>query len=68
MNPQGLSIAFVNVKKAWLSDKNLERAGEVEAAVCKRCGYTELYVRDPEEIPVDGNHVREAVGPTPKEC
>lgn len=36
-------------------------AGELEAGVCKRCGYTELYTKNPADIIVDGVHVRELV-------
>ncbi len=42
-----------------------ERAGELEAGVCPRCGYTELYVKQPADIIVDGVNVRELVA-TPK--
>jgi predicted nucleic-acid-binding Zn-ribbon protein len=38
-------------------------AGELEAGVCRACGYTEFYVKDPNAIPVDGQYVREIVGP-----
>lgn len=37
-------------------------AGALEAGVCRSCGYTEFYVKDPGTIPVDGKHVREVVG------
>ena len=37
-------------------------AGLVEAYVCRGCGHTEFYTRDPESIPVDGVVVR-AIGP-----
>jgi len=37
--------------------------GAIEAAVCRNCGYMELYVKDPNTIPVDGVSVREIVGP-----
>lgn len=36
--------------------------GLVEAYVCRACGYTELYTRAPDQIPIDGIHVREIVG------
>jgi predicted nucleic-acid-binding Zn-ribbon protein len=36
-------------------------AGELEAGVCPRCGYTELYTREPDKIVVDGVNVRELV-------
>lgn len=38
-------------------------AGLVEAYVCRGCGYTELYTKDPSKIPIDGEYVRELVGP-----
>jgi len=37
------------------------RSGELEAGVCARCGYTELYTKDPADIIVDGVNVRELV-------
>src|SRR5262245_29670245 len=33
-------------------------AGIVQAYICRGCGYTELYTRDPDAIPVDGVVVR----------
>lgn len=38
-----------------------DRAGELEAGVCRSCGYTELYTKDPGAIPIDGTYVREVV-------
>ena len=38
-----------------------ERAGELEAGVCKQCGYVELYVKNAADIIVDGAAVRELV-------
>lgn len=64
-DPSFLNIAAFAVKKQWLSSKTLGRAGHLEAVVCKQCGYTELYTRDPGAIPVDGEHVREVSGPAP---
>jgi hypothetical protein len=37
-------------------------SGELEAGVCRRCGYTEFYTKAPDQIIVDGTHVRELVG------
>jgi tetratricopeptide (TPR) repeat protein len=42
-------------------------AGLVEAYVCRGCGYTELYTKDPSQIPVDGKYVQELVGPEVKD-
>jgi predicted nucleic-acid-binding Zn-ribbon protein len=41
-----------------------ERAGTLEAGVCRQCGYTELYTKDPQHIVVDGTNVRELVAPS----
>lgn len=37
-------------------------AGIVQAYICRACGYTEFYTRDPEAIPIDGTLVRELTG------
>jgi len=36
-------------------------AGELSAGVCRLCGYTELYTKDPQNIIVDGVNVREVI-------
>ena len=43
-------------------------AGRLGAAVCRQCGYTELYTNNAGEIPIDGTYVREVVGPEPKDA
>jgi len=64
-NPGFLNIALVPLaKKKFMTDQNLESAGHVQAAVCRSCGYTEFYTQDPQSIPVDGQYVRECVGPS----
>lgn len=40
-----------------------ETAGELEAGVCRACGYTELYTKNPQDIVIDGVNVRELVAP-----
>ncbi|MEZ4222776.1 MAG: hypothetical protein R3B13_17680 [Polyangiaceae bacterium] len=42
-----------------------ESAGELEAGVCRRCGYTEFYTKNPEDIVIDGKYVRELVADQP---
>jgi len=64
VDPAPLMVAFVEVKKKWTMQTR-GRAGHLQAAVCRRCGFTELYTYNPEEIPVDGKYVFEAVGPEP---
>lgn len=51
-----------NPKRGFLGPEVL-LAGFVEAYVCRQCGFVELYVKDPESIPTDGEIVRELVGP-----
>jgi predicted nucleic-acid-binding Zn-ribbon protein len=46
-----------------LTTRRIEGVGDLQAAVCKQCGYTELYVKSPAAIPVDGVYVSETVGP-----
>ena len=63
VSPGYLNITVVAEKERFLSNKTLGRAGHVQAAVCKHCGFTELYTHDPSAIPIDGEYVREGVGP-----
>jgi predicted nucleic-acid-binding Zn-ribbon protein len=46
-----------------LGESEVMAAGLVEAFICRRCGLTELYTRDPDQIEVDGQLVREISGP-----
>jgi predicted nucleic-acid-binding Zn-ribbon protein len=39
-------------------------AGELSAGVCRLCGYTEFYTKDPQNIIVDGVNVREVIAAT----
>jgi predicted nucleic-acid-binding Zn-ribbon protein len=55
-------MGYVSKPAGFIAPPELEFAGRLTAAVCKRCGYTELYALHPEKIPVDGKHVREVVG------
>ena len=49
----------------WSMSAKVATAGLLEAYVCRACGYTEWYTRDPEAIPVDGKVVVELTGPPP---
>ena len=51
-------LAMAGRTSLWTS----EEQGGFEAYMCRACGYTELYTRDPEAIPVDGTLVRELDG------
>lgn len=59
-------LARVPNPKAGLFDPGVTSAGAAEAYVCRRCGFSELYTRDPETIPIDGKSVREIIGPGDK--
>jgi hypothetical protein len=39
------------------------RAGRLSAYVCRKCGFVEHYVLDPQNIPIDGKFATELVGP-----
>ena len=60
IRPLHVAIAFAG--EGWFGDKT-KTAGRLSAAVCRKCGYTELYTVDAPLIPVDGKYVREVVGP-----
>ncbi len=61
LRPLHIAIAFKGI--SFFGNEKLEAAGKLTAAVCKQCGYTELYTSGPGLIPVDGTYVREVVGP-----
>lgn len=60
---RAMRLAVVLTGYGMFGGEKTERAGELSAVVCKRCGYTELYVRDPESIQPDGKYVTELSGP-----
>ncbi len=56
-------LARVPNQGTGIFSSSVAAAGIVEAYVCAACGFTELYTRQPERIPVDGTLVREIRGP-----
>ena len=62
---KNLKIAVTFLGDGFFGEK-LGMAGAVYACVCRRCGFTELYTRHPETIPIDGRYVEELVGPEPE--
>lgn len=58
-------IAVTVVEHRFFGDANTEHDGRLSACVCRRCGFTELYTSNVEDIPVDGTNVQELVGPEP---
>lgn len=63
--PRPAKVAFTGGTQilGMTATSSKDTAGELEAGVCKSCGYTEYYVKDPGSIPIDGQYVREVVGP-----
>ncbi|MCA9664835.1 MAG: hypothetical protein KC503_04580 [Myxococcales bacterium] len=49
---------FLGQTKTWVN-----MYGLVEAYVCRECGYTEFYTKQPETIPFDGVTARLLTGP-----
>jgi predicted nucleic-acid-binding Zn-ribbon protein len=63
VHPNRLHVAIVPNPVTGFFQPGIVSAGRLQAAVCRKCGYTELYTLQPELIPVDGKWVRELVGP-----
>jgi predicted nucleic-acid-binding Zn-ribbon protein len=64
IRPAHIATVFVRTT-AILKIDEYTAVGTLSAAVCRACGYTELYTRNPESIPIDGKSVTELVGPEP---
>jgi hypothetical protein len=51
---------MVTGKKTFMGDDKTAPAGTLSAAVCRSCGFTELYVNDVASLVPDGTLIREA--------
>jgi hypothetical protein len=60
---RAMHLAVLFAGEGFFGDEKLRRAGRLTAVVCKGCGYTELYVLDPQAITPDGKYVSEINGP-----
>jgi predicted nucleic-acid-binding Zn-ribbon protein len=60
-----MQLAVVLTGYGLLGGEKLDRAGQLTAVVCRKCGYTEFYVLDPETITPDGKYVHEIGGAGP---
>ena len=56
-------IARVKNPGSGFFDTHVAAAGLAEAFICRGCGLTELYTRDPESIDIDGELVQAIEGP-----
>lgn len=57
-----LAVFFVG---EGFSGEKRASVGKLSAVVCRSCGYTEFYVRDPEVMQPDGRYIHELNGPEP---
>lgn len=66
--PMRVARALDDARTFWTGKPTTTEvsAGLLSAAICKRCGFTELYTNDPSAIPVDGDWVKEVAGPEPE--
>jgi hypothetical protein len=60
---QAWSLALIPNPKPGILNSSEVTVGQVEAYVCRQCGYTEFYTQSPKSLPVDGKIIREVVGP-----
>ena len=56
---RSMQLAVMVSGHGMFGGEKLTRAGQLTAVVCKSCGYTELYVLDPDSIKPDGKYVHE---------
>jgi len=52
-----MHVAKYKSGQSLLSGEKFSVAGQLTAAVCRKCGFTEMYATDPDKIPVDNIHV-----------
>src|ERR1700733_7653394 len=62
-----MQLAVILTGHGLFGWEKLDRAGQLPAVVCKKCGYTEFYVLDPESIRPDGKYVHEIGGSSPSD-
>ncbi|MFT3697064.1 MAG: hypothetical protein QM831_28235 [Kofleriaceae bacterium] len=62
-----LRVAFAFTGTGFFGGDKTTPVGHLRACVCRRCGYTELYVDEPDKIPIDGRYISELVGPEPED-
>lgn len=55
---RSLHVATVTAGTSFFGQARQGRAGKLEAAVCRACGFVEFHAADPGAIPVDGTRVR----------
>jgi predicted nucleic-acid-binding Zn-ribbon protein len=62
---RSLHVATVSAGTSFFGQERQGRAGKLEAAVCRGCGFVEFYAAEPGAIPIDGKLVR-LMTPPPK--
>jgi predicted nucleic-acid-binding Zn-ribbon protein len=58
-----LHVATAFVGESYFGNEKLTTVGKLSACVCRKCGYTELYTKDPDKLNIDGRYITELVGP-----
>ena len=53
-----LNVATISKGRSLFGSDRKRAVGDLRAVVCRRCGYTEFYTRNPQSIPVDGKYVK----------
>jgi hypothetical protein len=56
-------LAIVYTGEGFFGDELTTRAGRLSAVMCKGCGFTELYVLDPQNVQPDGRYIADMSGP-----
>jgi predicted nucleic-acid-binding Zn-ribbon protein len=64
---RAMHLAIVSTGTSLFGGEERRRAGRLSAVMCRGCGYTELYVLDPESVQPDGKYITELNGPSSNE-
>jgi predicted nucleic-acid-binding Zn-ribbon protein len=62
---QEMHLAIFFLGKGFFGEEKRASVGKLSAVVCRGCGFTEFYVRDPEVMQPDGRYITELNGPEP---
>ena len=62
---EDMHLAVLVTGIGFFGDEKRESVGKLSAIMCRRCGFTELYVLDPESVQPDGKYITELAGPPP---
>ncbi len=66
MYPRPMKLALHHDGVSWLGVEKSHGIGDLTAYMCRKCGYAELYVKEPEAIVPDGKYIVEYSAPNTK--